>query len=62
MMKNIRKYCRENTFNCGVFLVGAAHWQPTIEKSKEQTANSTSIQWDFGDWLSQAVPPAWTQD
>jgi hypothetical protein len=54
MVRNIERYCGENTFSRGVFLVGAAHRQHIIEKSREQTATaSTQIQWDFGDWLSQ---------
>jgi hypothetical protein len=53
-IENIQKYCSENTFDKGVFLVGAAHRQPIIEKSRKQTAvSSTGIQWDFGGWLSQ---------
>jgi hypothetical protein len=43
MMQNIQKYCRENTFDKGVFLVGAAHRQAIIEISREQSG----IQWDF---------------
>jgi hypothetical protein len=53
-IENIQKYCRGNVFEKGVFLVGAAHRQPIIEKSRKQTAaGSTRIQWDFGDWLNQ---------
>jgi hypothetical protein len=47
MLENILQYCRENAFNRGVFLVGAAHRQPIIEKSK--VAASTKIQWDVSD-------------
>jgi hypothetical protein len=47
-IENIQKYCSENTFGKSVFLVGAAHRQPLIEKSRKQTvADSTRIQWDF---------------
>jgi hypothetical protein len=56
-IENIQKYCRENTFEKGVFLVGAAHRQPIIEKSRKQTAaDSTRIQWDFtGTSIGKAV-------
>jgi hypothetical protein len=48
MMKNIQEYCGANTFDKGAFLVGAAHRQPIIEKSKEQSsADPNSICWDF---------------
>jgi hypothetical protein len=48
MIKNIMKYCRENRFDKGVFLVGAAHRQRIIDKLSEISAiDSTRIQWDF---------------
>lgn len=48
MMEIIQKYCKENTFDKGVFLVGAAHRQAVIDISREQSAvDSTRIQWDF---------------
>jgi hypothetical protein len=53
MMENIQKYCRENTFDKGVFHVGAAHRQAIIDLSREQSG----IQWDFaghGNWQSDA--------
>ena len=54
MIENIQKYCGENTCHRGAFLVGAAHRQPIIEKSRKQTAaSSTRIEWDFGGWTSQ---------
>jgi len=54
MMENIQKYCRENTFDKSVFLVGAAHRQPIIDKSRERTVvDSTRIHWDFAGWMSQ---------
>jgi len=43
MMKNIEEYCRVNTFDRSAFLVGAAHRQPIIDRSRE----SKSVQWDF---------------
>ena len=50
MMENMQKYCRENTFDKGVFLVGAAHRQAVIDLSKEQSG----IRWDFaGHWNQQ---------
>lgn len=54
MVTCIQKYCRENAFDKGAFLVGAAHRQPIINKSREQSAvDSAWIQWDFDGWLSQ---------
>lgn len=48
MMKRIRKYCGEHSFEKSVFLVGAAHRQSIIDKSKETDGdNPTRIQWDF---------------
>jgi hypothetical protein len=48
MLKNIQSYCREHSFNRGVFLVGAAHRQSIIEKSEDQhDAQSSSIEWNF---------------
>jgi hypothetical protein len=35
MLKNIQKYWPEHTFDRGVFLVGAAHRQPIIDKLRE---------------------------
>jgi hypothetical protein len=56
MIENIEKYCGENTFNRGVFLVGAAHRQAIIDIAREQSAvDSTRIQRDFGDWMSQVT-------
>jgi hypothetical protein len=54
MIEKIHKSCSGNRFDKGVFLVGAAHRQPIIEKSGKQTVvSSTTIEWDFGGWLSQ---------
>jgi hypothetical protein len=48
MMKNIRRYCSDNSFEKGLFLVGAAHRQAIIDKSKEQLGDDpTGIQWRF---------------
>jgi hypothetical protein len=53
-IENIQKYCGDKTCDKGAFLVGAAHRQPIIEKSRKQTApGSTRIQWDFTDWMGQ---------
>src|ERR1043166_5752068 len=52
MMKSIEDYCRKTTFSNGVFLVGAAHRQSLIGKSREQRgADSSVIQWDFAGFL-----------
>ncbi|SRR6266513_462893 len=54
MMENIQNHCRENTFDKSVFLVGAAHRQRIIDKSREQSAiDSTRIRWDFPSCMSQ---------
>jgi hypothetical protein len=54
MMENIQKYCKENAFDKGVFLVGAAHRQVVIDISKGQSAiDSTRIQWDFGGHMNR---------
>jgi hypothetical protein len=48
MMKGIQKYCYENTFERGVFLIGAAHRNSVIEKSKLMSSvGSDEIQWHF---------------
>ena len=52
MMKSIEDYCRKTTFSNGVFLVGAAHRQSLIDKSREQRgADSSTILWDFPGFL-----------
>ena len=52
-IENIQQYCRENTFEKGVFLAGAAHRQSIIDKASEHSAaDATRIQWDFSGWLS----------
>jgi hypothetical protein len=54
MMENIKKYCGENTFERGVFLVGAAHRHVVIDISREQSAiDSTNIQWDFAGHMNR---------
>lgn len=45
MLRNIQKYCSENTFERGVFLIGAAHRQSIIDKS---------ILWEFS-WITGAT-------
>lgn len=53
MMENIRMYCRKNSFKKALFLVGAAHRQPIIDNSREQSAgDSTTVQWDFAGCVS----------
>jgi hypothetical protein len=53
-MEHIRKYCRDDVFARGVFLVGAAHRQAVIDLSKEPSASdSISLQWDFAGHLGQ---------
>jgi len=48
MIGNIQEYCSGNTFDRSVFLLGAAHRQGIIDKSREQSeTDSTRIQWDY---------------
>jgi hypothetical protein len=48
MVKNIQKYCRDRTFDRGVFLVGASHRKSIMQRSKEpSTADVPRIRWDF---------------
>jgi hypothetical protein len=48
MVQNIWRYCQNNIFNRGVFLVGAAHRHSIIEKANDAAlANSTRIDWDL---------------
>lgn len=48
MMKRIYKHCRGNIFKKAVFLVGAAHRQSIIAKSKKQAEHSQDeILWDY---------------
>lgn len=49
MMRGIRKYCAENSFDRGVFLVGAAHRERLIAIASEQSeaAVAAPIQWEF---------------
>jgi len=58
MMKSIEDYCRKTTFSNGVFVVGAAHRQSLIDKSREQRgADSSTIQWDFPGFLEAPKEP-----
>lgn len=55
MLNNIMKYCGEESFEKGVFLIGAAHRQPIINKSKELFGkHSNHVQWDFSSVASQS--------
>jgi hypothetical protein len=55
-IENIQKYCNANSFDKSAFLVGAAHSQAIIEKSRAPiVAGSTRIQWDFTDWMSEVA-------
>jgi hypothetical protein len=49
MVENIYKYCRENPFNTGIFLVGAEHKAGVIkEVEKHAGMNADLITWNFG--------------
>lgn len=48
MMRNILRFCGEESFDNGVFLVGASHRQVLIDRGKEQSdAYPDRIQWSF---------------
>jgi len=48
MTKKIQEYLGANTVDRGAFLVGAAHRQLIIDKSREKSrVDSNSMQWDF---------------
>jgi len=52
MLKNIYDYCVLNPSENGVFLVGAAHRQSIINKSREgHRVGSPGIEWDFSGFL-----------
>lgn len=47
MLANIRSYCSSATGDCGVFLVGASHRGPLIEKIRATTGTTVPyIEWD----------------
>lgn len=49
MVSNIYKYCRENTFDTGLFLVGAAHRGGVAEAIKQYaSAEAELVEWTFG--------------
>jgi hypothetical protein len=49
MVSNIYKYCRENAFDTGLFLVGAAHKIGVAEAIKQYaSAESELVEWTFG--------------
>lgn len=48
MMKNIHEYCRHASFGRGVFLIGAAHRQSIIHKSRQYSGDTQyGVQWDI---------------
>lgn len=48
MMRNISKYCREYSFERAVFLVGAAHRESIIAKSRDAfCVPGLEVQWNF---------------
>ncbi len=42
MTDKIRAFCRDNDFDTSAFLVGAAHRQPIIDKSREHTVDAAA--------------------
>jgi hypothetical protein len=58
MIKSIDDHCTKTTFSNGVFLVGAAHRQSLIDKSREQRGtDSCTIRWDFAGFLEAPKEP-----
>lgn len=52
MIEKIEGYCIRHAPAHGVFLVGAAHRKPIMEKvRKRQTVSGPRVFWDFPDWL-----------
>lgn len=52
MLQGIEDYSKLQPFETGVLLVGAAHRQPILDKSrKERAAVSPSIEWDIAGFL-----------
>jgi hypothetical protein len=54
MMRNIRHYCRNMSFERGAFLIGAAHRQSIINKSHQNAGDTQdNVHWDFSCGASQ---------
>lgn len=52
MMKSVEDYARQNPFNTGVLLVGLAHRQSMIDKSRMGWEHGLpTVQWDFEGFL-----------
>ncbi|MGH8491874.1 MAG: hypothetical protein ACRERR_02030 [Moraxellaceae bacterium] len=48
MLSNIELYCRQNSFERAVFLVGAAHRASIVSKSMAHSkSGQTNLQWDY---------------
>ena len=48
MIDNIYQYCRENVFDTGVFLVGAAHKTGIVKEiEKHASTEADLIDWNF---------------
>jgi hypothetical protein len=53
MMSNVEAYCADNAHERSVFLVGAAHRQPIIDKARGRFEGSTiRVHWDFSSYAS----------
>ena len=51
MIKNIYNYCRENTFERGIFFIGAAHRESIIEKIKKIVEiEELEIKWNYFEY------------
>jgi hypothetical protein len=54
MLKNIGRYCKENVFEKGVFLVGAAHAVGIVKAIKKGAVVDSHLPaWTFDDSLSR---------
>ena len=52
MLSNIAGYCRENAFGRAAFLVGAAHRESIVNRSRSLAlSGAEGVQWDYvGNW------------
>ena len=56
MIKNIYNYCKENSFEQGIFFVGAAHRESLIKKIKKFAKNEDlKIKWNYFEYGNNNV-------
>ena len=52
MINRIYDFCNDNTFEKAVFIVGVAHKESIIEKSKDMQIYSEKFEWDI-NWQQE---------